>query len=75
MRIFSISLFLFLSLVSRAQKLDLLFTGDVMAHDDQLASAWYEKDSTWDFRIWFSEIEHVFKSADYCIGNLEVPLE
>lgn len=55
-------------------RIDLLFSGDIMAHDDQLASAWYPEDSTWNFHIWFSEIEHILKSADLCIGNLEVPL-
>lgn len=57
-----------------AQKLDLLFAGDIMAHDDQLASAYYPEDSSWNFRVWFDEIDHIFKSADFCIGNLEVPI-
>lgn len=74
MRYLSLLLLTLFALSVQAQKLDLLFAGDVMAHDDQLASAWYAEDSTWNFEIWFSEIEHIFKSADYCIGNLEVPL-
>lgn len=76
-RIALASILLFLITFSFAQedegRVDLLFAGDIMTHDDQLASARIGDDK-WDFNSWFLDIEHILKSADYCIGNLEVPL-
>ncbi|MFO7790812.1 MAG: CapA family protein, partial [Bacteroidales bacterium] len=54
--------------------LNLLFAGDIMVHDDQLKSAWYPDDSTWNFRVWFKDVEQMLQNADFCIGNLEQPL-
>ncbi|MEA1874802.1 MAG: CapA family protein [Bacteroidota bacterium] len=56
------------------QRINLVFGGDIMVHDDQLKSGWYDEDSAWNFRVWFDEIDHLFKAADLCIANLEVPL-
>ncbi len=56
------------------QRLNLVFGGDIMVHDDQLKSAWYKEDSSWNFRLWFDEIDHLFQAADLCIANLEVPM-
>jgi poly-gamma-glutamate capsule biosynthesis protein CapA/YwtB (metallophosphatase superfamily) len=52
---------------------NLVFVGDIMAHDNQLASA-LQNDSSWDFSTWFMEIDHILGSADLCAGNLEQPL-
>ncbi len=54
--------------------LTLLFTGDILVHGDQLKSAWYPDDSTWNFRVWFEDVEEILHNADFCIGNLEQPL-
>ncbi len=54
--------------------LTLLFTGDIMVHDDQLKSAWYPDDSAWNFHVWFEDVQDILQSADFCIGNLEQPL-
>ncbi len=71
------ALFILCSISAYSQEvktLSVVFGGDIMAHDDQLASAYYAEDSTWDFRMWFDEIDHLFQAADLCVANLEVPL-
>jgi poly-gamma-glutamate synthesis protein (capsule biosynthesis protein) len=67
-------LFVFTAYTQEKQKLNLVFGGDIMVHGDQLRSAWYDDDSVWNFRVWFDEIDHLFKAADLCVANLEVPL-
>ncbi|MEA3447627.1 MAG: CapA family protein [Bacteroidota bacterium] len=54
--------------------LNLIFTGDIMVHGDQLKSAWYADDTAWNFRVWFEDVEGILQDADFCIGNLEQPL-
>jgi len=55
-------------------RVDLLFAGDIMTHGDQLRSAYYPEDSSWNFKVWFEDIDHLLKAADFTIGNLETPL-
>lgn len=56
------------------EKVDFLFAGDIMTHGDQLRSAYYPEDSSWNFEIWFEDIDHLLQAADFTIGNLETPL-
>lgn len=44
--------------------------GDVMVHDDELASA-LQSDGTYDFAPFFSEVAQSLSDADYTMGNLE----
>ena len=44
--------------------------GDVMVHDDELASA-LQSDGTYDFAQFFSEVAQSLSDADYTMGNLE----
>lgn len=60
-----------------AQSIDrikLVFVGDIMGHDSQIASAEIEKDLLYDYAPCFEYVEPILKDADLAIGNLEVTL-
>lgn len=64
-------------LSSRAQdttRLSLLFAGDVMGHDSQIASAYDPTTKTYDYSSCFQYIQPYIESADLAIANLEVTL-
>jgi poly-gamma-glutamate capsule biosynthesis protein CapA/YwtB (metallophosphatase superfamily) len=72
--------FLFV-LPMRAQEVDtgalrfkMVFVGDVMGHDSQIASAKLVKDSLYDYSPCFEYISPILKQADLAIANLEVTL-
>lgn len=72
--------FLFV-LPMRAQEVDtgalrfkMVFVGDVMGHDSQIASANVIKDSLYDYSPCFEYISPILKQADLAIANLEVTL-
>jgi poly-gamma-glutamate capsule biosynthesis protein CapA/YwtB (metallophosphatase superfamily) len=53
-------------------RLSILFTGDIMGHDSQIAAA-YEPDSDrYDYTFCFEYLEPLIQKADMAIGNLEV---
>lgn len=54
--------------------LTLLFTGDIMGHDGQLASARNDSDGTYDYESVFSHIATYISSVDVATGNFEVTL-
>jgi len=53
-------------------RLSIVFAGDIMGHDSQIAAAWYDKDSTHNYHPCFSHIKPFLQQADIAIGNLEV---
>ncbi len=56
-------------------RLKLVFAGDIMGHDSQIASALQMGNSTtYDYHSCFMHIEPYIKNADIAIGNLEVTL-
>src|ERR1044071_8248133 len=55
-------------------KLSLLFLGDIMQHDSQLAAAFDPATGKYDYRECFQHVKPVFESADMTIGNLELSL-
>lgn len=55
-------------------QLSLLFAGDIMGHDSQIASAYDASTNTYDYSSCFQFIEPYLKSADLAIGNLELTL-
>ena len=63
---------LFLS--AQQSQLKLVFTGDIMGHDTQIASALATGDEGYDYKPCFFYIEPYLNSADLVIGNLEVTL-
>ena len=67
---------LYCSLVATAQQshLTLVFTGDIMGHDTQIASALATGEEGYDYKPCFTYIEPYLNSADVVIGNLEVSL-
>ena len=71
-------LFLFtFCLVTRGQdttRLSLLFLGDIMQHDSQIADAYNKKTGTYDYRPCFQYIKPYVEAVDLAIGNLEVTL-
>ncbi len=54
--------------------LTLLFTGDIMGHDGQIAAARDDSTGTWSYDTVFSYIAPLVSSVDVAIGNLEVTL-
>lgn len=73
-------LFLFVPLcsnVSIAQdttRVSLLFLGDIMQHDSQLAAAYSASKGTYDYSKYFQLLKPYFAEADLTIGNLEFTL-
>lgn len=72
----TIILSLLISVVSAQDttRLSLLFLGDIMQHDSQIADAYDQKTSTYDYRPCFQYVKPYIQSADVAIGNLEVTL-
>lgn len=56
-----------------ASTLSLLFMGDIMGHDSQIASA-KQADGTYDYSEVFNYLEKEISAADVAIANLEVTL-
>lgn len=76
-RILPFVFFLALSFAAVAQdttRLSLLFVGDIMQHDSQIADAWDEATGAYDYRPCFQYVKPYIQSADVAIGNLEVTL-
>ncbi len=55
-------------------RLSLLFLGDVMQHDSQIADAYDKTTGTYDYRPCFQYIKPYIQAVDVAIGNLEVTL-
>ncbi len=82
MRHWLIFIFISFSFASNAQvsfagdeqvsRLKLVFTGDIMGHDTQIASALATGNPGYDYHPCFQYLEPYLKDADLVIGNLEV---
>jgi hypothetical protein len=57
-----------------ASRLRLVFTGDIMGHDTQIASALATGEPGYDYRPCFQYLAPYLARADMVIGNLEVTL-
>lgn len=55
-------------------RLSLLFLGDVMQHDSQIADAYDRTTGTYDYHPCFKLIKPYIEAVDLAIGNLEVTL-
>lgn len=55
-------------------RLKLVFTGDIMGHDSQIASALAAGGERHNYRSCFQHLEPYFSDADLVTGNLEVTL-
>jgi len=55
-------------------RISLLFAGDIMGHDSQIASAYSPTTDTYDYTSCFQFIKPYVASADVSIANLEVTL-
>ena len=55
-------------------RISLLFAGDVMGHDSQIASAYNATTKTYDYTSCFQFIKPYVESVDVAIANLEVTL-
>jgi poly-gamma-glutamate synthesis protein (capsule biosynthesis protein) len=68
---------LFFSLAAHAQdttRLRLLFVGDIMQHDSNIAAAFTSSTNQYDYSSCFEYVAPIVKSADLAIGNLELTL-
>jgi hypothetical protein len=59
-------------LQSGQAQLKLVFTGDIMGHDSQIASALATGNAGYDYQPCFQYLRPYLQSADLVIGNLEV---
>ncbi|HAX93926.1 MAG TPA: capsule biosynthesis protein CapA [Bacteroidales bacterium] len=57
-----------------ARKLTLLFIGDIMGHDEQIASAWNSETKNYEYDDVFRYIRDEISEADIAVANLEVTL-
>jgi len=55
-------------------KLSLLFVGDIMQHDSNIAAAYNSSTAEYDYSACFEYVSSIVKSADLAIGNLELTL-
>lgn len=55
-------------------RLSLLFIGDIMQHDTQIAAAYEPVSGKYNYDPCFENVSSVFQSADLTIGNLELSL-
>ena len=77
MRIITFLAACLLSFISAAQdttRLSLLFAGDVMGHDSQIASAYNKSAGVYDYTSCFERLVPFVKTPDLAITNLEVTL-
>lgn len=62
------------SLAQDTTRISLLFAGDIMGHDSQIASAYDPLKKTYDYASCFQFVQPYVDSVDLAIGNLEVTL-
>ncbi len=55
-------------------RISILFTGDIMQHDSQIAAAYDPSTKEYSYESCFKYIDPILQSADLTIGNLEVTL-
>ncbi len=68
---------LFFQLQALAQdttRLSLLFVGDIMQHDSNIAAAYNSVTGKYDYSACFEYVSPIIQSADLAIGNLELTL-
>ncbi|MBE0675464.1 MAG: CapA family protein, partial [Bacteroidales bacterium] len=63
-----------IALQERDTVLTLLFAGDIMGHDGQIAAALDDSTGKYEYDSVFKYISPVISAADVAIGNLEVTL-
>ena len=76
-KLFLLILFPVLFETAQAQdttRLSLLFLGDIMQHDSQIADAYDKNTGAYDYRPCFQYIKPYIEAVDLAIGNLEVTL-
>jgi len=57
-----------------ADTISLLFIGDIMGHDQQIASAYNSTSNEYNFTPVFNKVSQIIHNADFAIANLEVTL-
>ena len=72
--VITFSIFRLISVAQDTTRLSLIFLGDIMQHDSQIADAYDRGTGTYDYRPCFRYIKPYIEAADLAIGNLEVTL-
>ena len=72
--VISLSIFLIAVKAQDTTRLSLLFLGDIMQHDSQIADAYDKKTGGYDYQPCFQYIKPYVEAVDLAIGNLEVTL-
>ena len=53
-------------------RLNIIFAGDIMGHDSQIAAAFNPDSGIYDYRFCFEYLQPLIQQADIAVGNLEV---
>lgn len=69
-----LALFSFAAGAQDTTRISLLFAGDIMGHDSQIASAYDPASGQYDYTTCLASMKPYIESADIAIGNLEVTL-
>jgi poly-gamma-glutamate synthesis protein (capsule biosynthesis protein) len=72
LQLFFLLIYLGLPLLAQESELKLVFTGDIMGHDSQIASALATGEEGYDYKPCFQHLKPYLEEADLVIGNLEV---
>jgi hypothetical protein len=62
------------SQVPDTSTLTVIFAGDIMGHDEQIAGAWDEETQSYNYEPTFRYVRPFIEQADIAVGNLEVTL-
>ncbi len=75
LRLLFILQFAFLAVAAQdTTRISLLFVGDIMQHDSNIAAAYNATDKKYDYSTCFEYAAPILRSADLTIGNLELTL-
>lgn len=69
-----LALFSFSTHAQDTTRISILFGGDVMGHDSQIASAYESKSKRYDYSSCFQFVTPIIEAPDLAIANLEVTL-
>lgn len=72
--VLTFNLICFCGFAQDTTRLSLLFLGDIMQHDSQIADALDKRSGTYDYKPCFQYVKPYIEAVDLAIGNLEVTL-
>lgn len=68
------AILLSISAVAQTEEINLLFAGDIMGHDSQIAAAFNDSTKTYSYAECFEHVKPFVEQADLAIANFEVTM-